>query len=115
MKCMKGKSCETADAQVQPTAEACAKYLLVYALHNDNAQAHSKLTAFCEKYGFADDVPQLTKLGGANVKCKRSPKKAFAEIAACFDRTKSDEYIALYHACKNSFELSAVHKAGKEQ
>lgn len=115
MKCMKEKSCATADAQPQPATDTCGKYLLVYALHDDNAQAHSKLSAFCERYGFADDVPQSTKLGGANVKCKRSLKKAFAEIAACFDLTKPDEYIALYQVGKSGIELFAVHKAGMEQ
>lgn len=115
MKCMKEKSCATADAQPQPATDTCGKYLLVYALHDDNAQAYSKLAAFCGRYGFADDVPQSTKLGGASVKCKRSLKKAFAEIAACFDRIKLDEYIALYQVCKSGIELLAVHKAGMEQ
>ncbi len=115
MKCMKGKPCETADAQEKQMAETGGKFLLVYALHNDNMQAHRQLVAFCEKHEFADCVAQSTKLGGGCVKCKRSLKKDFAEIAACFDKTRPGEYIALYQAGKNGIEPLAMHKADTEQ
>ena len=114
MKCMKGKSCETADAQENRTADTGGKYLLVYALHCDNMQAHKQLAAFCEKHGFADSVAQSTKLGGGCVKCKRSLKKDFAEIAACFDKSRPGEHIALYQVGKSVIELLVEHKAGTE-
>lgn len=63
-----------------------------------------------EKHGFADCVAQSTKLGGGCVKCKRSLKKDFAEIAACFDKTRPGEHIALYQVGKDGIEPLAVHK-----